>query len=129
MTAMWKCDGVQCGWHWRDHAGCYRTIQDSHTGRLGDTLVDCVDLNELIEPIEEEGYASEPEFPPDPPWHLSLNAGNYITCKADLAIFSPPQPYQSRTFTILKSYVQYNGQEAFRKSDGFMKTSAYRLDG
>lgn len=74
------------------------TIQDSHTGRLGDTLVDCVDLNELIEPNEEEGYDSEPESPPDPPWHLSLNAGNYITCEGDLPIFSLPQPYHISDF-------------------------------
>ena len=70
------------------------TEDDSHKGRLGDTLVEKVQLDGLVEPNEEGGYAMMPFFPWNAnPWALSLDAGNYITCEGDLPSFPLPPPY------------------------------------
>ena len=68
------------------------TTESVHTGRMADAMVDSVRLNELIEPNSELTTAYMPEFH-DPPWDLSLDAGNYITCEGDLPSFPLPQPY------------------------------------
>ena len=73
------------------------TTDHSHTGRLGDTMVDSVRLDELIEPNQVGGYAYMPDFH-DPPWDLSLDVGNYVTCEGDLPSFPLPQPYQVSDF-------------------------------
>lgn len=68
-----------------------------HDGRLGDVEVEYVELDELIEPNEEKGFAISRETH-DPPWALSLDAGNYITCEGDLPSFPLPQPYPVSEF-------------------------------
>lgn len=68
------------------------TTDSIHTGRGEATMVESVELNELIEPNEEGAVAYMPEFH-DPPWDLSLDPGNYITCQGDLPTFPLPQPY------------------------------------
>lgn len=68
------------------------TTEDVHTGRFGDTMVDSVELNEIIEPNSVSVIAYMPDFH-GIPWDLSLDAGNYITCEGDLPSFPLPQPY------------------------------------
>lgn len=68
------------------------TTDSIHTGRGEATMVESVKLNELIEPNQEFGSAYMPDFH-DPPWDLSLDPGNYITCQGDLPTFPLPQPY------------------------------------
>ena len=69
------------------------TTDDSHAGRLEATMVESVRLNELKEPNQEGGYAIMDVDYPNPPWDLSLDPGNYITCEGDLPSFPLPQPY------------------------------------
>lgn len=61
-----------------------------HTGRLGDTMVDSVRLDNLIEPNSESTIAYMPIYGG---WDLSLDPGNTITCEGDLPSFPLPQPY------------------------------------
>ena len=68
------------------------TTEHRHTGQWEDTMVDSVRLDEMIEPNSESIIAYMPETH-DPPWDLSLDAGNYITCEGDLPSFPLPQPY------------------------------------
>ena len=68
------------------------TTETRHTGRLGDTVVNTVSLSELFEPNTTSTIAYMP-IDVDPPWDLSLDAGNYITCEGDLPSFPLPQPY------------------------------------
>lgn len=72
------------------------TAEDEDNGHLGDVKVEAVELTELVEPNEQEGFALE--IVQDQPWSLSLDAGNYITCEGDLPTFPLPEPYPVSEF-------------------------------
>ena len=77
------------------------TTQWHHSGRLGNVEVDTVEITEAVEPNVEGGmgnYVLISANPPDPPWRLSLDVGNYITCEGDLPGFPLPQPYPVSEF-------------------------------
>lgn len=85
------------------------TNDKSRDGRLGDVIVDTVQLEELIEPNEEGGFGTT--IAHDPPLALSLDAGNYITCEGDLPTFPLPQPYPVSEFRDAQELcaVQWSG--------------------
>lgn len=82
----------------------------SHDGRLGDVVVDTVEMEEVVEPNEENGFGITDENA-DPSWILSLDAGNYITCEGDLPSFPLPQPYPVSEFESAQELcaVQWSG--------------------
>ena len=103
------------------------TVHNRHTGRLGDMDVDIVELEELWEPNEEGGYAVlfVGEAYPDPPWTLSLDAGNYITCEGDMPSFPLPQPYLVSDFQNPQELcaVQWSGGLSGANAGGYCHRS------
>jgi len=86
------------------------TLGGLHDGRLGDVDVDTVWLHEMVEPSSEDGLAILKDNV-DPPWRLSMDAGNYITCEGELPGFPLPEPYLNSNFESPQELcaVQFSG--------------------
>ncbi len=86
------------------------TLGGGTDGRLGNVEVDTVWLHQMVEPSSEDGNAILKNND-DPPWRLSMDAGNYITCDGELPSFPLPEPYPKSDFPSPQELcaVQFSG--------------------